>query len=142
MNIFDFVTQNQSSLEQLVVGDDGEIELPVDQYDFSHPDVTVVTDDDDDIVFELTVGMFTLRTRIGLNNLQDAIQYIKKASTPGLRREVVEAIETKYRGEAESNRDLALEEVKEAQSHLATAQQAFDEIVDSLQELKGAWNVP
>lgn len=141
MNIFDFVTQNQSVLEQLVVGDDGEIEIAPDQYDFAHPDVTVSTDDDD-IIFELTVGMFTLRTKVGLDGLQDAIKHIKKARTTSLRREVIEAIETKYRSDAESNRDLAAEEVVEAQSHLASAQKAFDSIVDTLQELKASWNVP
>lgn len=140
MNLFDFVTKNQSQLEQLTL-DGGDIEIPIDQYDFSHQAITVMCIDSE-LVFELVIGQFTLTTRVEASGFKDASQHLKNISSPKLRREVIEAIEDRFRGDAEAEMEIAIETLSEATAEVAVAQKAYDNIVDALHEIKGAWSVP
>lgn len=140
-SLFDFVIKNANQLEQIVLNDDGDIAVPVDEFDFSHPD-TQVEKDNEDIVFTVPVGVFSMKARVNIDNLSDAAKYLKKITDSSLRREVIEAIEENYRADAEIARDEAQSTFDDAATKLALAQKDFDDVVDSLGELKGAWNVP
>lgn len=138
--IFDFVTNHAKEIEQLAIDGD-EVRIPIDEYDFSHPDLQVDTSGDG-VTFTVEVGPFKLVTTVDIDNLSDATKHLKAVNCQDKRREIIEAIEEKYRNEAESERDQAEEEMNEAKQKLDDSQKDFDNVVDALGDLKGAWSVP
>jgi hypothetical protein len=140
-NLFDFIVKNAAMLEDLILTDDGNVVIPVDDFDFSHDDLEIEVDNKA-IVFKVTVGGFDLTCTVDIDNLKDSVDSLKKVKSPDTRREIFEMIEDTYRAEAEESRDAAQTAKAEAEAEYKKAQEDFDTVVDSLQVLKGAWGIP
>jgi hypothetical protein len=140
-NLFDFIVKNANYLEEIILNDDGDIEIPVDEFDFSHPDLEVETDNET-IVFTIPIAVFSLKARISIDNLNDATKHLAAIKDASLRKSVIEAIEENYRADADVIRESAKEEYEQAEARLKAAQKDFDGVVDALGDLKGAWNIP
>ena len=140
-NLFDFVVKNASMLEDLILTDEGNVVIPVEDFDFSHDDLEMEVDNKE-IVFKITVGGFDLTCSVGIDNLKDAVDSMKKVKSTDTRREIFELIEETYRTEAEEERDAAETAKAESEANFKKAQEDFDTVVDSLQTLKGAWGIP
>jgi hypothetical protein len=141
MNLFDFVMNHSQELEKLWDSKNGEVAIEPQDFDFSHNDLEVLVDNTD-LVFSVDVAGIMLKCVVTIDNISAATPYITHIKDANLRQMVIENIEETYRSEAESELDLARENLKEAQDQVNAAQKDFDTVVDTLSRLKGAWNVP
>lgn len=141
MTLFDFVIKNANYLEDIILSDEGNVVVPIDEFDFAHDDLEIEVDNKE-IVFKVSVGSIDLICTVGIDNLKDSVDHMKKVKSPDTRREIFEMIEETYRTEAEEERDSAETAKSEADANFKNAQEDFDAVVDSLGELKGAWGIP
>lgn len=141
MSLFKFIIQNSSQLEKIFVDGDGTVELDVDEFDFGHSDVAVEVDNAD-IVFSIEVGVITCKCIVNITNITKACPYIQGIADVHLRETVIQMIEETYRSDAETRKAEAEEAVNDAQSTLNDASKDFDDIVDTLGNLKNSWNIP
>ncbi len=141
MGLFDFVVNNADLLEKLYANPKGEIDLDLDDFDFSHSDLQVKIDGAR-LLFSVEVGNLKLMTSVDIDNLADAVKAIRAISDVDLRVTVLETIEDAYRDDAKVAIDLAEQNLSDAQSRHDAAKKDLDMIVDSINDLKGAWNIP
>jgi hypothetical protein len=141
VSLFDFILNNKDTLENLIVDKEGNIDLDPDDFDFSHPDVTVETEDVS-IIFSIEVGLFTLRSVITIDNLGDCTDKLAQITNVDTRKKVVEMLEDTYRNEAEMAYDMARDNLSEAQRQVTEAKSDYDCVVNSLNDLKKTWSIP
>lgn len=141
MGIFDFVVNNSDLLEKLYANPKGEIDLEATDFDFSHGDLEVDTEGTK-MIFSVAVGNLTMRTIVSIDNLADVVREIRNIQDVDKRQTVLETIESQYRDDAQVAMDEAETSLQDAQDARDAAKKDFDLIVDSINDLKGAWNIP
>ncbi len=141
MSIFDFVTNNADLLEKLYANPKGEIDVELAEFNFAHSDMEVEVDGPR-LVFSVQVGALKLVTSVDIDNLRDAVQEIVKIADVNIRITVLETIEDAYRDDAQTAINVAENRLTDAMNRRDEAKKDFDTVVDSINELKGAWNIP
>jgi len=141
MSIYDFLIQNQKMMEQIEFAPDGAIEVPPNEFGFSNPDLGMEVVKHQ-MVFEVDIGQFKVRTKVWIENFSEAADYLKLIKDVEKRREVIELIEENYRQEAELELEMEETNVEEAVSRRDQAKEDFDLIVDTLRDIKSAWKIP
>lgn len=141
MSLYDFLTNNQSILQEITFGPDGAIEVSPEEFGFddSTLEMEVIKHQ---MVFEISVGQFKMRTKVWIDNLSSAANHVKKITDIEKRKEVIELIESHYREDAQLELEVAEANVEESKALLAEAQKDFDLVVDTLREIKTAWKIP
>lgn len=141
MGIFDFIRQNAKILNDIEMTKDGEVRIDVDDFDFAHPDLQV-EDNNGELKFTVEIGDYALICEVDMGALRDASGYLSKISDPDARRTVIEAIDGGFRQITEDNKESASETYREAQDAFNLATKSYNDVVDSLRDLKRKWNIP
>lgn len=139
MNLFEFVIKNLSILESIYT-DSGEISIPPDQFDYSHPGL-LCEESTIQLIFFVDVGGFRLVTKITPKEMANNMKYVRAISDPDVREYVVQAMEGEIMesvmAEAENN-EVAL---SEAQSAKKESDEKLDSLRAALGAIKNHWNI-
>ena len=141
MNVYDFLVQNQDIMDKIEFSKDGAIEVPPSEFGFSSPDVQMEVSKHQ-MVFEVKIGQFRIRTKVWIENLAESAEYLKLVQNVDKRQEVIELIENNYREEAQLEFEIEKTNVEEAVARRDEAKKDFDLIVDTLRDIKTTWKIP
>jgi hypothetical protein len=141
MSRFDFIAKNLPILEELFSAEDGIIDVPLDEYDFSHNDMEADVDGDG-VVFTVSISIFTLRCQVPRQELAAALPFMSKIGRPETREALINIIEQEIKPAAEEVFSDAKDDFQVASDAFTDAKGTLDGVVDSLRNLKGAWNIP
>jgi len=141
MSIYDFLVQNEDVLSQIEFSADGTIEVPPNEFGFSNSDVEMEVVKHE-MIFSVDIGHFRVSTKVWIDNIGEAADYLKQIKDPDKRKEVIELIEENYRDEAQLQLELEESNVEETTSRRDQARKDLDTVVDTLREIKSAWKIP
>jgi len=141
VSLFKFILDNKDTIEELAIDKEGYIKLPSNEFDFSHSDVEVETNETE-IIFSIEVGIFTLVCVVDIDNLADCTDKLVRITNVDTRKMIIEMLEDKYRYEADMAYDMAKDNLSEAQQQVVDAKKDYDCVVNSLNDLKKNWSIP
>jgi hypothetical protein len=141
VSLFKFILDNKDTIEELAIDKEGYIKLLSNEFDFSHSDVEVETNETE-IIFSIEVGIFTLVCVVDIDNLADCTDKLVRITNVDTRKMIIEMLEDKYRYEADMAYDMAKDNLSEAQQQVVDAKKDYDCVVNSLNDLKKNWRIP
>ena len=140
MGTFDFIVKNSKTLAELDINKDGCFNFEFNDFDFSYPDLAV-TCEDGFLMFNVTAGEFELMCMVESHDIPKAIDHISRISSATARRNVIEALEGEFREDTEALKKDAEDALAGAQVDFDEAKQNFDEFLDAMRRVKGAWGI-
>lgn len=141
MGTFDFIRQHAADLANLDVSEDGIINLEYQDFDFSHPDITV-DETEDGLSFQVEIHPFTLACSVDRSELRAAASYLCGLANLDVKKAVLESLDISFRTEMEEDVEKLKEDLQIAQDNLNDAQAETDGLAQAIRDLKHAWNIP